>query len=299
MRSTSRIGGGLLATALGVTLLSWGWAGRARGDAEQPAKRLGDEACLECHAQYAPAWGSVRHNRYLRSDALKPENRGCEGCHGPGSKHLEDPNFRSIKNEKRGTGLAAVQPCLQCHGADVKAAQWLNTGHSKNGVTCTGCHDVHQSAGNPALLRKPKNEMCLSCHPQTKADFQQNSHHPLIEGRVNCTDCHDPHQSGLGTKALLKSGDDKCVRCHMEKRGPFAYEHQTSINGGDEGCSNCHRSHGSPNPKLLELFGRATCLQCHSEISTDANHRPRGGDCWQAGCHTRIHGSHNNRWFIN
>ncbi len=287
--------GGLL--VLAVTLAApWLVRGAEPGPA---ATRIGDEACLECHAQYASAWSSVRHNRYLRREALKPEQRGCEGCHGPGSQHLQDPNFRSIKNEKRLRGLAAVQPCLQCHEADVKAASWLQTEHSRAGVTCWACHDVHQAPGYPAMLRKPKQELCVSCHVASKIEFKMNSHHPVEEGRQTCTDCHDPHQEGLGTRQLLKNSQDRCLRCHLEKRGPFVYEHQTATGAGEDNCLTCHRAHGSANPKLLELNGRAVCLQCHSEIGADPRHRARQGNCWSAGCHVRVHGSNRDRLYQN
>ncbi len=299
MRLVGRHGGVALVLALGFAVGPHALLRPASGEAEEPAQRLGDDVCLQCHAQYAPAWQSLRHNQYLKSESIPLEHRGCEGCHGPGSKHLEDPNFRSIRNTKNLTGLPAVAPCLDCHGTQIKAPLWLNTAHARAGLSCGGCHETHQDPVGKANLKKPKNELCLSCHPETSAEFRLNSHHPLVEGRIDCDDCHDVHQAGAGSGTLLKNGDDVCLKCHLEKRGPFVFEHLTTTGAGDDGCLICHRPHGSPNPKLQEFFGRAVCLQCHADIAADAAHLPRAGNCWTVGCHTTVHGSNTNRLLIN
>lgn len=267
--------------------------------AEPEAERLGDEICLECHGQYASAWTSLRHNQYLHSERLPERLRGCEGCHGPGSAHLEDPDFRAIRNAQRMTGLAAVEACLECHRGQIKAADWLAHPHADAGMNCGTCHEVHQDAGGLHQLRRPQSELCLSCHEDKRAELHLNSHHPVLEERMDCSDCHNPHGAEATYHDLLKAGDDRCLRCHMDKRGPFVFEHQTEVGDGDESCLSCHRSHGSSNPKLLKFFGRATCLQCHADIAADAAHRPRTQTCWAAGCHNQVHGSNTNRLLIN
>jgi predicted CXXCH cytochrome family protein len=66
------------------------------------------------------------------------------------------------------------------------------------GVTCFSCHDVHGTK-NEALLVKPANEVCLSCHgPNT----QNGPHASSIEA-------HTHHKAG--------SAGSECVACHMPK----------------------------------------------------------------------------------
>src|SRR5262249_19103208 len=66
------------------------------------------------------------------------------------------------------------------------------------GVTCFSCHDPHGS-DNEAILRKPINEVCLTCHgPNT----QNGPHAPSIEA-------HTHHKVG--------STGSQCVACHMPK----------------------------------------------------------------------------------
>ncbi len=297
MRPMGRAGGMLLAALLALAVVPGLFITPARGD-DAEATYIGDDGCLECHAGFASAWQSSRHNAYLQSDRLSQQQRGCEGCHGPGSKHLEDPDFKSIKNPKRVEGLAAVSSCLTCHGPDVKAPSWLSSEHARAGLSCAACHEVHGDPMGPARLKKPATELCLSCHAEQSAEFKMSSHHPVLEGRMECTSCHNPHASEMGGR-LHKSGSDLCLTCHLEKRGPFAFEHQTSLGAGDDGCQACHKPHGSPNSRLQQYFGRGTCLQCHTDIAADAAHQPRGGDCWTAGCHSQFHGSNRNRLFLN
>lgn len=290
-----------MAVALALGLGSWLLAaGRpAVGEPAQPAERVGDETCVQCHAQYVPAWNSVRHNRYVKSDKMPEGVRGCEGCHGPGSAHVQDENFHSIRNAKTMSGLPAAAPCLQCHSGKVKPASWLATPHAQAGLSCGSCHAVHQEPGGPSLLKQPTTELCLSCHPAQAAEFRMNSHHPVLEGRMECIDCHNPHADGPGTKGILKAGDDRCVKCHLEKRGPFTFEHQTTTDDGDGTCQSCHKPHGSPSPKLQTYFGRGICLQCHADIASAPAHLPRVGNCFTAGCHRQFHGSNTDRLFFN
>lgn len=294
-----RRSGGLVIVAIGCLLPGLLRADDAAKTEPPQATRLGDAACLECHEQYASAWQTLRHNRYLRGERIPERLRGCEGCHGPGSGHLEDPEFKSIKNAKHMTGLAAAEQCLACHNAGLEAGLWLANPHAQAGLTCSACHEVHNDPGNQALLKKPAPELCFGCHADKRSEFKLNSHHPVLEGRIDCSDCHDPHALDTTSQELLKNGEDRCLTCHQDKRGPFVFEHLTTMDSGDEGCLACHRAHGSPNPKLTQYFGRGTCLQCHADIASDANHRPRGGNCWAAGCHNRIHGSNRDRLFMN
>lgn len=263
------------------------------------AVRLGDELCLECHAEFGEEWDTLRHNQYMRSPKVPAEHQGCEGCHGPGSAHLEDPDFGAILNPADHTDLKAAQACLVCHGTDIRAGRWLATPHARAGKGCGDCHESHVTAPGPYQLREETvTELCLSCHPAQEGDFHMESHHPVLEERMECTDCHDPHEADLATESLLKSGDDLCLKCHLDKRGPFIFEHQTALDEDEDSCLTCHRAHGSPNRNLQQYFGRATCLQCHQDIHFDPAHRTRPQECWTAGCHSAFHGSNVNRLFL-
>jgi len=139
--------------------------------------------------------------------------------------------------------------------------------------------------------------LCLTCHKQQTAELKANAHHPLNEGRIDCVDCHDPH-NGREESMIKGSVDELCTSCHQDKKGPFVYEHSPNIDKMEDGCLTCHKPHGTPTKKLTNLAGRGLCVQCHTDILTDGTHRTRPGNCWQAGCHVRIHGSQTHPQFL-
>src|SRR5690349_15793320 len=52
---------------------------------------LGEARCAQCHKLEQEHWAHTVHSKAFRSN---PRNelaaRGCEACHGPGAKHLQD-----------------------------------------------------------------------------------------------------------------------------------------------------------------------------------------------------------------
>src|SRR5262245_50012984 len=60
------------------------------------ANYVGESTCLTCHDDKKQGYVGSPHHRAVdpRSPAAK---QGCESCHGPGSKHLEDPVANPVK----------------------------------------------------------------------------------------------------------------------------------------------------------------------------------------------------------
>lgn len=278
-------------------------AGTPAGAVEQPveAEFVGEQMCLTCHEELGKVWEKQPHSRYLLRPKVPARVRGCEACHGPGSQHIIDVDFKKIQATTKSPMEQVSQACLQCHQGRVKTTEWKYSEHARHGLACITCHNVHHPRTPRTLTQLEEPGLCFSCHLSEKAAFAQNSHHPVLEGRMLCSDCHDPHRAQRGTHAreAVKTGDDTCLTCHVEKRGPFVYEHDMATGSGAEACLTCHQGHGSPHPKLQKMLGRGLCLQCHTDIALDSNHRPRGGDCWRSGCHAEFHGSNHNRLFLN
>ena len=254
---------------------------------EGKAEYVGDAICLGCHTNVGDDWKKTRHGQTLSHRGTGKEMRTCETCHGPGSEHASDENHKKIFNPATMPSDRVINRCLPCHSSTAKILEWAASAHGQNDVACSKCHDLHKPTTREFLLKQDQTALCVSCHKKQNAEFRANTHHPVLEGRVACTDCHNPHRPdgiGRGLKAL---GENPCLRCHTEVKGPFRVEHDPNVSGLAEGCLTCHRPHGSPNPKLLKLFGRGLCLQCHTDRAT---HRVSGGTCWNVGCHSQVHG---------
>ncbi len=290
-----------------------------------PAKRAQESdplACQDCHAETAATWKNSLHRGYLQR-YLGEAAAECSHCHGDASTHLAEPTKDNIRrfSPKSVEGIRqSARLCLGCHRTVVNERSWSATAHPSAGISCFDCHRVHGPDDAYAHLHRKNggmsklpavsgqadapsqivNASCIACHEDIAGQLRARSHHPMLEGRVKCTDCHEVHRST--EPALLPTGRDVrdvCTDCHTDRRGPFIFEHEPVHSSGlGEGCITCHRPHGSPNPKLAPYFGRALCMQCHTDILEDGAHRVRPGNCWRAGCHAAIHGSNRSEVFL-
>ena len=244
------------------------------------------ETCRACHEDTMTAYEETMHGKAFKF--VSPSQGECESCHGPRSKHVENPTGElALKNLKPAQQSAV---CLQCHEGGARFG-WKAGAHRINDVSCISCHSVMENKSERALLAKASvPQTCFQCHGQVRAEITKTSHHPVREGLVDCASCHNPHGStpGLLVKNTL---NETCYTCHAEKRGPFLWEHAPAR----ESCANCHLPHGSNNRNLLTSKETFLCLSCHSyggHINLPRYNRvssPYGSGC--VNCHFNVHGS--------
>jgi len=151
----------------------------------------------------------------------------CEACHGPGSAHMmaKDKTATIIDPAALKTAGQQISVCGRCHGqytiggqkvalnykfgqdllatdgftlAEVKAGaamQEMNevvaSTHFAKGVTCVSCHSSHTATPQAHQLKKPVNELCLSCHQ----DQTMAAHAPKAAAGATCATCHLPKGS--------------------------------------------------------------------------------------------------------
>jgi len=264
---------------------------------DNPADYVGSETCTTCHADEAKKFDSNPHSKL----ALEHGGKGntCESCHGPGKAHVESGGDKTkIFDLATATPKQVDDTCLGCHSG--AHPNFLRSPHAKANVSCTGCHTVHQSAPDTALLKAQQPALCFQCHTDTKAAFDMPFHHKVNEGLVKCSDCHDTHGT-FGNNNIKSTADQNaiCVKCHTETRGPFVYEH-AAVKA--EGCVGCHTPHGSQNARLLNMPNINTlCNQCHSPVASGTVHSMGAGSSELTpctSCHTFIHGSNVNPAFL-
>ncbi len=244
------------------------------------------ETCRTCHEDAMTAYAGTTHAHAFST--RPPATSGdCESCHGPRSKHVEDPTA-ALKIDRASRAQSAI--CLQCHQGGARFG-WKGGAHHSNDVSCTSCHEVMEKKSERALLVKATvMETCYQCHAEVRAQTAKMSHHPVREGRMDCASCHNAHTSTPGL--LVKNTvNETCYTCHAEKRGPFVWEHAPAR----ESCANCHTPHGSNQRNLLTGKDAFLCLTCHSyggHINLPRYNRvsnPYGNGC--TNCHISVHGS--------
>lgn len=167
--------------------------------------------CFSCHST-----GAVIEGR-LDVDRLTP-GITCEGCHGPGEKHVS--LMRQAKDQRLPSGKAILNPgrfdtegitqfCGSCHRS------WIQ-------VQMMGIRGVENVRFQPYRIFNSKcydhsdrRISCTACH---------EPHSELVSGSANydarCTACHGPAGGASTTVKQAPScprSASNCVSCHMPK----------------------------------------------------------------------------------
>lgn len=124
-----------------LTPASFGQFGWYRGEAlAEVATRdrvyAGKKACEECHEDEV---------KMLTAHAHK--SLSCEGCHGPGQAHADNPDNPAGKMQ-----VLNYSHCIRCHEANPSRPKWHKQIVSKahySGSKCTECHIPHNPAEAP------------------------------------------------------------------------------------------------------------------------------------------------------
>lgn len=288
---------------------------------------VGSETCAACHEPQAKSFDGTKHAKLHTVSSWKGKVVGCESCHGPGKAHVESSGDKmKIISFKRLDSKTTSETCLSCHAGKEAHNNFRRGEHWRNNIGCTECHSAHgpelgkfrvnsttlvgdaaaQKPGqaHKAMLRSSEPQLCMTCHSETKAQFNKPFRHKVLEGTMNCSDCHNPHGGFEAKQTRLAVGTDAaCIKCHTNKQGPFVFEHGPLKL---EGCTTCHTPHGSSNPKMLKRSQvRQMCFECHTgifdELSPGVPSRHNQAQFREQQCtvcHSAIHGSNSSRLFF-
>ena len=225
------------------------------------ATLVGTDTCATCHAELVRDFKKTADHSRLMAAGKNAENTGCEGCHGPGSLHVNSGgSTKLIVNPRKDP-----EACFKCH-LEIRSKFSLPYRHPvmEGRISCADCHDPHKGSirkGGSTLTLMGKNEVCFQCHTLQRGPFVYQ-HEATREG---CTTCHDPHGS-VNQKLLVARNAMLCLKCHFQVQ--------------------------------MGANGAAPAL---GQVSIgDSNHgtgRLAEGTCWSAGCHEAIHGSNVNQHF--
>ena len=250
--------------------------------------------CADCHAT------DLQKNYDRATDTFATRwaeiGVGCEGCHGPGSAHVEwarraaqapadAPAARdkglTVQFDERGTNLwridAATGNAVRSHPRRVDAeVEVCAQCHSRRGQFSNGYRPGERLMDHylPALITTGL------YYPDGQQRDEVYNWGSFLTSRmyskgVTCGDCHDPH-SGKPRAA----GNTVCAQCHLASKydGPQHHFHPAGSSGAQ--CAACHmptttymvvdprHDHGFriPRPDLTRTIGVPNaCNQCHAD----------------------------------
>ena len=199
--------------------------------------------CTPCHERIAP------HSRWTGSIHQRA-GLTCASCH-----KIHDKGSTETSTTRRLTRSSEAETCFACHPA-IRHAQTQRSTHlfrdelKRAQVGCSGCHDVHGSAGGDALLAAASvNDVCYRCHDDLRGPFLWE--HP--PARENCANCHSAHGSN-NPRLLTMRQPMLCQSCHAGDAHVTAPGGPRSIWEVNRSCANCHgRIHGSNHPSGVTL----------------------------------------------
>ncbi len=172
---------------------------------------------------------------------------------------LEEERARSgpgqLVSGRRGSGFGqepmrffhgpyAAKECSRCHKMD------MAPGGSKGGKGGSSAGmSWRSSMVSKDILRKPIDELCLSCHDDFSRENTDNEglwiHGPVSAGW--CATCHDPHASPYQNLLLDASMANVCSGCHrVEDLLAFTPEHRK------EGIPRGEDEEGDPELEMKE-----------------------------------------------
>lgn len=189
---------------------------------------------------------------YMSSQVRVEPGINCENCHGPGSKHLENPVNENIYMATRLDPIRSMEVCLQCHMRNVdKRLDSLSV------LDLYGVALDYPIGFEPGMsLVKYKKSMPYQPGVNdakfygngvgVKNRMQGNEYvqSTMYKHGITCMNCHDPHT--LDNTAQSPRGDELCMSCH--KMGLPIGPHQSSLTA--------HTRHE------LDSKG-SSCIECH------------------------------------
>ncbi|MCB9597286.1 MAG: hypothetical protein H6719_31465 [Sandaracinaceae bacterium] len=239
---------------------STSWYDHVAGTLREPTPTESfDRACAGCHftgaelagdatngfhaSGLASPWGELDYDGDGRLEQL---NVGCEGCHGPGSDHLD----------ARGRGVAIVQPalltpgrattvCGRCHARGEPA--WTADGT----IVLAGVRREALLAARSAPEIGPGDRFASGDAAQHRTQYVDHVQSTMYRNGsilVTCSDCHRAHGGAEDHDLAAPAQEDVlCTGCHTDLLMPRDHVDARTAAAAHDGledselrCTFCH-----------------------------------------------------------
>lgn len=219
--------------------------------------------CADCHST------NLKRNYSWEKDSFNTTwssiNVSCEGCHGPGKKHVD-----WAENDKEGHEYhilvgrdqqLQINQCAPCHSRRVRLTENMTVGmdFEEQFLIQSLTSDIYHPDGQ------------VEDENYVMGSFLQSK---MYHNGVKCNDCHNSH-----SMELKMIGNSLCIQCH-DKTYDTPKHHFHQVNTKSAECVSCHmtgktymgndfrRDHSFrvPRPDQSVLFGTPNaCTGCHTD----------------------------------
>ncbi len=118
---------------------------------------VGSDSCVACHEDVAGKIAESAHGKLAGEST--PSRRGCEGCHGPGSNHVNSGGDKSLLFSFKDASAEAIRGrCGSCHETESGSV------HSQHTTNCLSCHAAHRYRQTKFILAQAPPQLCTDCH---------------------------------------------------------------------------------------------------------------------------------------
>lgn len=228
----------------------------------------------------------------------------CESCHGPASKHVQDPKSPIFK-ASLSDPIRSNDVCLQCHMRNRDKRMQTQKSTAKDLWMDAKDYPSGYEAGNalmdyklPApftLGTETKEFWANGAAKKNRTQGNEYIHDTMYTHGITCMNCHNPHK--LSNTAEKPQGNDACMKCHSfgsiigpHQQSIEAHTHHKADSKGSQ-CIECHmprtgkhtgkspltvRSHRfaftSPAQTIKYKMPKETnaCYACHKDKSLES-----------------------------
>ncbi|MGC2774492.1 MAG: hypothetical protein WA418_02530 [Bradyrhizobium sp.] len=294
----------LAAWLIALLILATGAAGI--GQAQAPADKLPNEACLGCHGSEGfaiPGADGKTRSLHVIQDKFEKSVHGkrqCVDCH---------TNITAIPHDKVDVKVS----CVQCHESLWDAAKEKKNGEyarlgvvvdqidrymksiharpnkqdqTRTNAACSNCHDAHYVYPPGSAIRAEWRlnvpNTCGKCHTKELEQYATSVHGKEALQKGNpavaiCSDCHTTHDVERpamdSTKLLITKN---CGNCHYDSLKSYTETYHGQVNtlgfAYTAKCFDCHGSHAiqrvaDPTSTVHPDNRLKTCQKCHENAT--------------------------------
>jgi predicted CXXCH cytochrome family protein len=197
----------------------WATAKHASAWSDLQASGHAAESCNGCHSVSELGNAAAAPGGYNKVADSAYHDVQCENCHGPGLKHVTNPEVKAnVPLASFNADTALKSSCSGCHTGTHEpfVEQWKESAHGSG----------------PAWANEKSNASCQPCHEGRAAlsvkfgvatNYLERDSATSYQ-RITCVVCHDPHGSTfagqLRRDVAVPTTDNLCVTCHSRTGVP-------------------------------------------------------------------------------